>query len=55
MRGGLLGGDWLAGVLGFCEQGATGGRRLCMDARLPVLRLIQSRGLLRGWELPFTV
>ena len=53
MGGGFLGGDWLAGVLGFCDQGATGGRRLRMDARLPVLRLIIELGCLRGCELPF--
>lgn len=33
-------GDW-TGALSFFEQGATGGRRLRMDARLPVLRLIR--------------
>ena len=33
-------GDW-TGVLPFFEEDATGGRRLRMDARLPVLRLIR--------------
>ena len=33
-------GDW-TGVLSFFEEDATGGRRLRMDARLPVLRLIK--------------
>lgn len=48
--------DWLAGWRAdFCDRGATGGRRLRMDARLPVLQLIQSWGCLRGRELPFAV